>query len=192
MDDDSTPSPLPSPFNSPARAVPPPPLAILDLTSSSTSGSRTPTLPASPSKSPTKHFRVGIPSPTKPSLLPASFEHTQSGRATAQEIAEKREAAQLKLAQRKAAAESTRKAAQGQKYLSAYGYLPKLGEGGGGMTRFKAGSGGQKRSKIDVLTGELLPPRAPYVYDARCTDEQIAVLDRVREGKNIFYTGPAG
>ncbi|GAA6051095.1 hypothetical protein JCM3770_004710 [Rhodotorula araucariae] len=150
--------------------------------------------PAPPPVSQVDSMQWAPPTVTKVPKLPSSPPEASqfpsaTQRRTKQEIAAQKEAALRRREER----ESEKKRADRQKKREqlAKDHLGKFGFtiSAPGISRYGTGKGG-----FDVKPEPGGEPQAPQVWapDERCSDEQLAVLEQVRAGGNVFFTGSAG
>ncbi|GAA6052067.1 hypothetical protein NBRC10513_002652 [Rhodotorula toruloides] len=162
----------------------------------------TPTKPATTSRAPT-------PSWTKADFVPFSPSRTMSStdsspvkpfpspgptqRRTKEEIERKKEEAMQRLkakAEEKKRLERQKKREQlAAQSLSKFGF--KITVASAGISRYGTGKGGVKKEDSDARSPSPQKPKE-WAPDERCSDEQRAVLEQVKAGDNVFFTGSAG
>ncbi|GAA5907901.1 hypothetical protein JCM6882_001521 [Rhodosporidiobolus microsporus] len=132
-----------------------------------------------PRVSPSEGGPASLPPPSQLSMP------SPTQRRTKEEIARKKEEAMAKLKRRdddkKAMDRQKRREELAKMSLSAFGFTMKPG-----ISRYGSGSGGV------VVKDEPSPEPVEWKPDDRCSDEQKKVLEQVKEGGNVFFTGSAG
>ncbi|WAQ87457.1 hypothetical protein PtA15_8A361 [Puccinia triticina] len=164
-------------------------------------------LSSQPTRSPNSSCGAGTPtrSPAKPShtslqrspsKTPMSAEvraRIEENRKRAQEIRSRKQ--QLERSKEQAALEANRRAA-GEQYLKEFGIgstSKQTPHSSSTNSNFKTLEELNHAIELDpnFLLQPKLPPQ-PYSPDPRCSEEQLKVLDLVKLGRNVFFTGSAG